>query len=295
MKKTITTLFACFIVAAPGAAFAQADDNEELKITALEALISAPPERALPIAQRVLEGEGSDELKSRALFILSQIDEPASLDLLNQIARSSSGELQLEAIRMLGINGHPTAIAGLADIYAGGDGNVKEAVLEAYLIADNPDAIYEIAVNTENPEEFENAVEMLGAMGATDQLRNLRERRDMSEQLVEAYAIAGATEELKGMAMDASDPVTQLKAIEALGIVGGPEVDALLVEIYRSNSNPDIREAALHGMLIAGHDQGVLDLFRESNDATEKKQLLEMLVMMDSDAVWDIVDSTLEQ
>ena len=35
------------------------DPNEVLKIAALEALISAPPERALPLAIKVLKREGS--------------------------------------------------------------------------------------------------------------------------------------------------------------------------------------------------------------------------------------------
>ncbi len=49
------------------------DDVEELKIAALEALIMAPPERALPLVRKVLEGDNSDEMKESALFILSQI------------------------------------------------------------------------------------------------------------------------------------------------------------------------------------------------------------------------------
>jgi len=50
----------------------------------------------------------------------------------------------------------------------------------------------------------------------------------------------------------------------------------------------------LHGMLISGHDQGVLELYRSSNDPAEKRELLNFLVMMGSDDVWDIIDSALE-
>jgi hypothetical protein len=38
----------------------------------------------------------------------------------------------------------------------------------------------------------------------------------------------------------------------------------------------------------------VLELFRASTDAAEKRELLQTLVIMDSDAVWDLIDSTLE-
>jgi hypothetical protein len=47
-------------------------------------------------------------------------------------------------------------------------------------------------------------------------------------------------------------------------------------------------------MLIAEYDEGVLTLFQESQDPNEKRRLLETLVNMDSDAVWDLIDATLE-
>ena len=64
------------------------DDIEELKITALEVLMSAPPERALPLVSKVLAGESSDEVKERALFVLSQIDLPEA-----QSADSAHGRI----------------------------------------------------------------------------------------------------------------------------------------------------------------------------------------------------------
>lgn len=294
MKDFLKLLLASALLCAAGACFAQTSDNEELKIAALEALISAPPERALLIVTKVLNGNDSDEIKSRALFILSQIDMPEAHVALVDAARNTSGELRMEAIRMIGISGNPEAVSGLSDIYASGDIEVREAVLEAYMIADDSDAVYQIAVNTQDPDEFETAVRLLGAMGAMDQLRALRERGDISEVLIDAYAIAGDVESLQVLAGDASNPEVQVRAIRALGIAGGPEVNSSLVEIYRGSESPDVKEAALEGLMIADYDEGVLEIFRGSQDAEEKRELLQMLVMMDSDAVWDIIDETLE-
>ncbi len=295
MKNLTRILIATLILLPASAALAQEDDAEELKIAALEALMSAPAERALPIVTRVLQGDGSDELKERALFVLSQIDRPEAQALLMETATSGSGELHHEAIRMVGIGGDPDALAGLATIYASGDEDTREAVLEAYMIADDAAAIYEIAVNTESEEDFEAAVEMLAAMGAMDELRALRDRPGASEGLIEAYAIAGDVGSLRELALDESNHERRLHAIEALGMAGGEdEVGALLMGIYRGADSDDVREAALDGMMIADHDEGVLQLFRESEDAAEKRELLEMLVVMDSDAVWDVIEGTLE-
>ncbi len=294
MKNYAKIFLACTLLFVVDASFAQTDDNEELKIVALEALMSAPPERALPIVKKVLSGNDSDEIKSRALFILSQISLPEAQAALIDAARNTSGELRMEAIRMIGISGNPEALRGLSDLYVSGDSEAKKAILEAYLIAGDSDAIYQIAISSQEPEEFEDAVRILSAMGALDQLRALGERGDMSEVLIDAYAIAGDVESLQALANDASNPETRVQAITALGIAGGPEVNASLVEIYRGSVSPEVREAALDGMMIAGYDEGVLELFRASQDTEEKRRLLQMLVMMDSDAVWDVIDATLE-
>ena len=291
------TFAAITSIAVASQAFAQTDDAEELKIAALEALMAAPPERALPLAAKALQGDHSDEVKERALFILSQIDLPGAQDLLIETAQQDSGEIRLEAIRMIGIGGDSDALSRLGGIYDGGDEAVRDAVLEAYLIADDEEAVYELAIsaaNAGNDEDFEAAVEMLGVMGAREQLRKLRESTGNSEALIEAYAISGDADSLRAIALDGSDPEVQAEAIEALGIVGGSEVNATLVEIYRTSDSEDIREAALEGMLISGYDEGVLELYRSSQDPVEKRELLEYLVVMGSDDIWDIIDSALD-
>jgi len=292
MTRTSKIFLTLLLLLTAGASFAQSD-SEELKVAALEALMAAPPDRALPIVRKVLNGNDSNEIKSRALFVLSQIDLPEAHAILGEAARSNSGELQLDAIRMIGISGHSTTVAELAAIYAAGGTELKEAVLDAYLIAGASEAVYQIALNTQDPHEFESAVQILGAMKATEQLQALRERSDMSEFLIDAYAIAGDTDSLRALAADATDPKAQLAAITALGLVGGSTIDTTLLEIYRGTDAADIKEAALDGMLISGYDEGVLVLFQESGSPEEKRQLLERLVMMDSDAVWDLIDATL--
>lgn len=240
------------------------DPNEVLKIAALEALISAPPERALPLVIKVLDADNTDEVKERALFVLSQINLPEAQTRLLDVARSSDPELSAEAIRMIGIGGNAEALAGLGDLYSEGNADMRDAVLEAYMIAGDVDAVFAIAENASDAEEFGNAVKMLGVMGAVDKLQALSES-------------SGFTEEL----------------IQALGIAGGDNVNATLMEIYRSAETDDIRHAALEGMMISGYDDGVLELYKESTDINEKRDLLEMLAIMDSDAMMEVIDAAL--
>ena len=294
--KTILTVIALLAMSsslAQTAVSEVADESEILKIAALEALIAAPPERALPLVTKVLNGNNSNEVKELALFVLSQIDLPEAHATLLDIARTGDDELSGEAVRMIGISGDPEALAGLADLYSSGGEEVREAVLEAYMIAGDSAAVYQIAQNADDEEEFEAAVEMLGIMGAQDDLRRLRESSNFSEILIEAFALSGDADTLRELALDGSDHETQARAIEALGIVGGESVNATLVEIYRSTDSDEVREAALSGMLISGYGQGMLELYRASDNVGEKRELLEALTIMRSDLVLDLIDEAL--
>jgi len=270
------------------------DPNDVLKIAALEALLAAPPERALPLVIKVLDADNTDEVKESALFVLSQIDLPEAQTRLLDVARSGDPELSAEAVRMIGIGGNQEALAGLTDLYSSGDEDLRDAVLEAYMIAGDADAVYAIASNASDADEFEAAVEMLGVMGANDKLRELSESGTYSESVVMALAISGDFETLHSIALDNSDPKAQTDAIEALGIIGGENVGLALMEIYRGAGTDQVREAALDGLLISGYDEGVFELYKESTDINEKRDLLEMLAIMDSDKMMEVIDAALQ-
>lgn len=289
MIFTLMLLLATSVVAQDD----KSKDDEALKVAAVEALIAAPPERALPLARKVLDGNNSDNVKEKALFILSQIDAPEAQETLLSFAREANGPLQAEAIRMIGIGGNDQSLASLRPLYESGDSEVREAVLEALMIAGDKQTVFEIAMTAEG-EDFENAVDMLGVMGAKAELRELRGKKGAEEALIDAYAISGDFESLQQLALDDSNAEIQAEAIQAMGIVGGAEVGPTLVRIYRDASSEKIRDAALDGLMISDDDASVLELYRSATDSREKKELLERLVMMDSEEVWSLIDSALE-
>ncbi|MEL7448780.1 MAG: HEAT repeat domain-containing protein [Pseudomonadota bacterium] len=268
-------------------------DKEHLQLTALEGLMSAPPERAMPLLRKVLTGGHSDAVKGRALFVLAQIDLPEAQQLLADMARDSSGSLQQEAIRAIGINGEAGSLAMLADIYRSGNAETRESVLQAYLIADDTAAVFALAQNADSDEDFDRAVRVLGMMDAREELSRLAERGAASPGLIQAYAIAGDLDSLRRIAATQSNPEQRLNAIRSMGIVGGEEAGAALLGIYQDADDEATREAALQGMLITDHDEGVMQLFQGSSDPEEKRKLLRALVHMDSELALDLIDSTL--
>jgi HEAT repeat protein len=303
MKNTLTILAALAIA---GPAFAQAPapvkvaaeraptGDEDLALAALEGLMAQPSERALPILKKVLAGPQSQLVKQRALFVLSQLDSPEAQQILLQTSRSPDASMRGEAIRAIGIGGNEKSLDALLEIYTAGDSDVKNDVLQAWLIADRKESVYQAAVNAKTEDEASAAIRILGAMGASEELRKLADRPNAASGLVEAFAISGDLASLRKIAEGTGDRELRLDAVRKMGIVGGDAANAALREIYARNTDPEFREAALQGMMISGDEKGVLALYRAAKTGDEKRALLRYLAMMDGDAALEAIDAALD-
>lgn len=269
-------------------------DDEALALAALEGLMAQPPERALPILKRVLAGTQTTSVKRRALFVLSQIDSAEAQDILLQTSRSADEDLRNEAIRSIGISGNPKSLAALQDLYKTGDENMKQQVLQAWMIAGRKEEIYQVALNAKSADEANEAIRLFGAMGAADELRKLGDRPNAQAGLVDAYAISGDLESLRKIAEGIADAAVRIDAVRKMGIIGNDAARNALREIYTRSTDEGVKDAALHGMLISGDEDGVLALYRAARTPEEKRSLLRMLSMMDGDAALQAIDAALE-
>ena len=294
MRYVLTILVALAICCTANAAERAPTADEELALAALEGLMAQPPERALPIIKKVLAGSQTSLVKQRALFVLSQIDSPEAQQILAQTSRSTDAALRGEAIRSIGIGGDPKALDALLEIYKTGDSEVKQEVLQAWLIAGRKDAVYQAALNAKSEEEASEAIRMLGAMGATDELRKLGDRPNASSGLLDAYAISGDLQSLRKIAEGNGERSVRIEAVRRIGIIQGDAARAALRDIYSRSTDEEIKEAALQGMLISGDEQGVLTLYRAAKSSDEKRALLRYLAMMDGDAALQAIDAALE-
>jgi HEAT repeat protein len=270
-------------------------DEEQLALAALEGLMAQSPERALPIIKKVLAGPQGTVVKQRAMFVLSQIDSQEARDILAQTARSSDAAMRGEAIRSIGIGGDPKLLDSLQAIYNAGSPEVKKEVLQAWLIAGRKEAVYQVALNAKTEEEANEAIRLLGVMGATDELRKLGEKPNAASGLVEAYALSGDLASLRKMAESSGDLAVRINAVRMIGIIHNDAARTALREIYLGAKDAELREAALQGMLISGDDQGVLTLYKAAKTPEEKRALLRTLTMMDGDVALQAIDAALEK
>lgn len=269
-------------------------EEEALALAAMEGLMAQPPQRALPLIKKVLAGSQSTLVKQRAMFVLSQIDEPEAQALLLETARSGDAALRREAIRSIGIGGNARSLAGLQDVYASGDSAAKKYVMEAWMIAGRKAEVYQAALNAKSDTDANNAIHTLSVMGAVEELRKLGELQKHGKSLIEAYAISGDLASLRKIADGPGEVSVRSEAVRRIGIVGSEAARTALRDIYAANANPQLRDAALHGMLISGDQQGVLALYRAARTTDEKRNLLRTLSIMGGDAALQAIDAALE-
>jgi HEAT repeat protein len=271
------------------------NEDEELALAAMEGLMSQSPERALPIIKKVLAGPQSKLVKQRALFVLSQIESPEANEILLQTARSSDAAMRGEAIRSIGIGGDKKSLDSLLAIYNTGSADVKQEVLQAWMISEHKEAVYQVALNAKTEEEATQAVRMLGVMGATEELRKLSDKPNAASGLVEAYALSGDLASLRKIIDGNADRAVRIDAVRKIGLIDSDAARTALRETYTGSADAEIREAALQGMMIVGDEQGMLALYRAAKTTEEKRQLLRMLSTMDGDAALQAIDAALEK
>lgn len=273
--------------------------DEELADIAVQGLMNAPPERALPVLKKVLAGQRSIKVKKRALFVLSQLETDEAMKVVLDTAKTSrEPELRKEAINMLGVSGSQSAVEGLVDIYAASSSaDDKRRVIEAWLVADRKDLVLKTARTEADPKVRRRAIETLGSMEASDELVQLLETtQDAGNRraIIEALGVAEAVSALKSIAGNAKLPEEErTDAMEALGVAGDEGGAAALVELYGKASTPALREAALQGLLVADDAEAVKKLYRNARSAEEKKAVLRVLTSMDDDSAIEVIEHEL--
>lgn len=270
--------------------------DADLAEIAVEGLMHAPPERALPLLKKVLRGQQPEKVKRRALFVLSQLDSAAALTELVDIARSGDAALRGEAIRMLGVSGDDKALSELSALYKSAAPAEKQEVLQAWLIADRKDLVFAAARDESDATLRHQAIQLLGAMDATAELKQLLpsvKDAKLQNEIVQALGVAGDVEALTQIAATHADEATRLEAYRAIGVSGGSKASAALVGLYAKASSTAQRDAILQGLLIADDAKAMTGLYKTAKTKEEKQQILRMLTAMGDDAAMDIIEQEL--
>lgn len=258
--------------------------DDDIKAQALFGLMENDPEHGVAICQDILKNPNqSSKLKERALFLLAQNDSPQAQQAILAVAKGSSGpDLQVRAIRNIGVSGE-RYIPELTEIYASTtDPTIKKAVLGAYMTSGAKGELLKAIGTEKDPDMRRAAIRQLGPMGATKELEQLYQSTqspDDQETIIQALAIAGDSSLLATIAKTGANIDVRKRAIRSLGITGDRSFPALL-DLYNTDTNPEIRKTIADALFVGGGCSQLVSLAKKESDPEVKKRLIDKISLM---------------
>jgi len=294
--------------------------DEDLRLFALAQLMERDPDRALPLVLDMLKSTDSESVREDSLFMLGMSDDPRAQEAIARIARDSNNpKLQADAIHMLGVSGNQSSINLLSGLYGeSASMEVKEAVIQAYMVADESGEMVKILtglLKTEQDTDMQiNIIRTLGMMDATDELRKIYPTLtslDTRVAVLEAYFLAGDTDTLRQVLETETNPELRVTAIRGIAMDDDAGSMALLESIYdkatsieekksileslvmmddaedlamkivRTESNTELRRDAIHVLGVMEATEAMAELYANIGEKELRKQVLESMMVAD--------------
>ncbi len=270
-----------------------AESDDELKLLALNSLMSSDTEQVLPVLQKMLQSQQPLKIKKRVLFVLSQSKSPKAREIVVSVAKGAGNpDLQAEAIRYLGISRSKENSQVLSDIYKSTqDKEVKRRILESFMVAGERTFVYEVARSEGDMQLRRSAINQLGAMQANEQLWSMYQSEkdvELKRDLIRAMYVSNDAEHVRQLAQSEPDLTLRREAIRGLGVMRLDKTGDLLVSIYaNAGSNEEIRKEVINGLFVQGNAKALVDLARKETNAQLKRELVSRLSTMKSKEATD--------
>jgi HEAT repeat protein len=275
-------------------------DDEEMKLIAINSRMNTDPEQAVPLLEKVLAGGGSVRVKKKALFVLSQSGSPRARQVVTDIARGDrSPQLQQEALKYLGLFGGDASRQALAGIYSStSDPAVKKQVLQSFMLSGDKPRVLAAATGEKDPALRHAAVKLLGVMGARAELWDMYRAEaspDVRKEIVNALFLTGSVETLSEILKTERDPEVREKAIHSLGLVGGAASADILVAAYKAETATPTRKKVLHALFLQGNSNALVQIARTERDPELRKAAVHWLSLTGSKESRDFMMEILEK
>jgi hypothetical protein len=172
LTAVITTSAVAQKPVAPMAPATAVSIDESTKLLALNAIMTADPERGVPLVEGILKGNATPSMKDRAMSVLTQSKSPNAQQAVTEYAKSGADpDLQVRAIRYIGRSGgnstKDTQLL-LAGIYpTAGDERVKREIIRSMTNSGASDSLLAIARSEKDPSLRNEAVHGMAASEST--------------------------------------------------------------------------------------------------------------------------------
>ena len=163
---------------------------------ALRGIMQSDPEQALPIIEKMLTGTNSPKVKDRALFVLSQSHSARAREIIAGVAKGNANpDLQLRAIRYIGIMGGPDNRQILADVYkTSNDAAVKRVDPAQLHDRRRRERLFAAAKSETDASLRGEAIRQLGVMHASSELAQLYQTEtsvEVKKSILQAMFVGG--------------------------------------------------------------------------------------------------------
>ena len=264
----------------------ESQKDEDLKVLALQGIMNNDPTQGIPLVEKYLSSTADPKDKSKALFLLVQSGSPQAQEMLAKIARGQSNpELQRKAVEYLGMTGNANSAKLLAEIYKGtSDTDVKHAVLRAYMMSGNREALANLAKGETDPDLKRDAIRQLGLVGGKAELQSLYQTEsspEIKKEIIQGLFLSGDSARIAQLALSEKNPELRRAAIRNLGLMGGAK-DPTLQSIYDKETDRAVKEEVLNAYFIGGNANGLIAVAKSEKDPELKKVAVSKLALMNS-------------
>ncbi|HEY3839293.1 MAG TPA: tetratricopeptide repeat protein [Bryobacteraceae bacterium] len=262
-----------------------AEANEDIKMMALNAMIGTDPERAIPLLERILKSSASPRLKDQALFVLSQSKSPQAQQLLLSIAKGggSNPDLQLRALRNMAMSGNKTVSPEILSIYnSSHNPAIKKQAISSLAMAKASDELFNIARNEQDTTLRNSAIESLAMLRQADKLQQLYQAGIAKKNILESMFLFGDPARLMEIIRTEKDPDLRRSAIHSLGLMHNDQAGNDLTGLYPNEQDIVTKKTIVDALFIQRNAKGLVDIARKETNPEMKKEIVSRLTMMKS-------------
>jgi HEAT repeat protein len=266
--------------------------DDELKLMALNSLMRADEQRAIPMVDKILRGTGSPRLKERALFVLAQNNTVPARQIVIDIAKGAGNpDLQAKAVTYLGALGGAETRQALPEIYkASTSVDVKRSILRAFMAAGDRARLLDVAKTETSADLRAEAVQQLGAMGAQEELSQLYQSEaspDVRKRIIQSMFTGHNEARLIQLLRSETEEDLKRSIVQNLGMMASPTSAEALTSVYASDKNDAVRRAVIDAFGQQRNSKVLIELAKRETDPAMKKRIVDRLSNMKSTEATD--------
>jgi hypothetical protein len=214
------------------------------------------------------------------------------------LASETDPEMRMTAIQGIAINDDGESAELIRSLYdQAASVEEKRHLMEALLIMEDAEDLAVQIVKTEtDPELLELAIHSLAFSGHTEALQGMYEQfaqTEIRETILQAMAMTGDTDGVRKVLETEQNAEIRVAAIHALAMADEEGTAEFLSGSYDGKSMEE-KTAIIHSMMILEDAKGLIRLMNLEEDASLRREMLQMLTVMDSEEANEFLFEMLE-